>query len=302
MPNVLKFIGLYLFIFLFSVSSKPIFSSSINIKEVNLTEITDINQEIKVSADINIKTADNTVYYLRGVFFKQGQTNYCGYTYNGKDWYKGPHTVNEGWKNFLPVTISSDSASLTLSSRFDNQDSGCKENGIYKFKIQRFTTSGSSDFDLQNELAVNVLLSLPIPSIAPTPSKKPTVTPKPTSTPKPVSTLKPMNTLHPTVITNTEASNIFSSEKNAQAEASTEKSEKSFEKYDEEELSASGSGSNGENKNGLLLGVSTDSRKIRNETMGTGIKKIILLFVIGAVFLIFAAIKLFKDIKKNKPG
>lgn len=129
-----------------------------------------------------MESAEGTTYYLRGVFHKKDSTNYCGYTWNGSAWFKGPYTTNDGWKSFPPVIISSSSATIELSAKIDSDDSGCKESGHYQFKVQRFTEGGSGSFDDQNEQDVGI--TVPSPTLAATPTpvvKPPTATPQSTS-------------------------------------------------------------------------------------------------------------------------
>ncbi len=158
------------------------------------------DQEFIVSTMLSIQAGDGTSYYLRGVFYKEGTSNYCGITWNGSDWFSGPYSSNEGWKKFLKVTVSNNTWNGELKAKIDNEDSGCKDSGVYKFKIQRFNEgSGSSTFDDQNELSVNIVIptSTPTPSLTPKPSptSKPTPTPKATPTVKP----QPINTNTPEV-------------------------------------------------------------------------------------------------------
>lgn len=149
-----------------------------------------VDEELSVSTTFSISQPDGTQYYLRGVFYKSGTFDYCGYVWNGSGWF------SEGWINFLPVTIQNGSWSGTLKAKVDPSDSGCKESGSYLFKIQRFTSSGNSALssDDQNEITLNV--SIPTPT--PTPQPTFTPTPNPTKTPTPSPTVKPSNTPTPT--------------------------------------------------------------------------------------------------------
>ncbi|MFC1646923.1 hypothetical protein ACFL1A_01435 [Patescibacteria group bacterium] len=160
--------------------SKLALAADISI-DSEISQLSSPDDEFVANINININTADGTQYYLRGVFFVIGTTNYCGYTWSGTDWYKGPITSGEGWKNFLPITINESSWSGQLKAKVDTDDSGCKETGEYIFKVQRYTTSGSGSFDNQPEKKVSVVI--------------PTSTPTPTNTPKPTST--PTNTQTP---------------------------------------------------------------------------------------------------------
>lgn len=168
------------------------FASSIS-SSTSQSEISH-EQELTVQVSLSIQASNSTNYYLRGVFYKEGTSDYCGFTWNGNDWFAGPYSSNEGWKKFLKISIQENSWSGEIKAKIDPSDSGCKESGEYKFKIQRFNeTSGSSAFDDQNTLSV--LIVIPSPTHSPTPTVKPTSAPKPTSSPKPEATLKPSPTL-----------------------------------------------------------------------------------------------------------
>lgn len=163
-------------------------AASINLSDPSVSDITDPNQEYQVNADLSINAGDGTVYYLRGVFYKMGSSNYCGYTWNGNFWFNGPFTSNDGWKNLLPAVVSSSSAQVVIRSKLDPVDSGCSQNGDYKFKIQRYTQAGSGSFDDQNEQAVSINIPSPTPTQMPIPSStlKPQPTDSPSSTPTPI--------------------------------------------------------------------------------------------------------------------
>ena len=147
---------------------------------------------------LNISAKDGTAYYLRGVFYQPGTTSYCGYTWNGGSWFSGPYSSssNQGWKNFLKVAIKSSSWSGELRAKIDPQDYGCRESGNYAFKIQRFTESGSSISDPQQEKYIDII----IPTLTPVPTDVPTQTVIPTENdPTTIPTPKLFVTVKPTV-------------------------------------------------------------------------------------------------------
>ncbi len=168
----------------------------------NQSDIKDAD-DYSVSLEFSIEQADDTKYYLRGVFYKEGTSDYCGYTWNGSGWYKGPYTSGDGWKNFLPISIKNSTWSGILKSKIDTGDSGCRESGVYGFKIERFTESGSPNFDNQNEVRVNIMI--PTPTHTPQPTHTPMPTDKPTPTVKPDPSATPttvkVNSLMTNVIT-----------------------------------------------------------------------------------------------------
>lgn len=181
MVRILLIVPGLVIIFQFFVLSS-VFASSITLSNQSSSRINPAD-EYTVDAVLSIKARDGTGYYLRCAFFKEGDNDYCGYTWNGMEWYKGPVSSGEGWKSFMPVQISSDSASVRLKCKFDSTEKGCSTAGRYLFKIQRFTESGSASFDEQNYQELEVAVPTAIPTVIPSPV--PSHTPKPTNTPKP---------------------------------------------------------------------------------------------------------------------
>ncbi len=145
--------------------------------------------EFNVNVNFSISIANGTTYYLRGAFY-QTSGNYCGFTWNGSNWYNGPYTANNGWQQLLAVTINQSSWSGQLRAKIDSSDGNCQTSGNYYFKIQRYTSGGSSSFDDQNSLSLNVT----IPTPTPTPTSTPTPAPQPTNTPTPTPTKSPTTT------------------------------------------------------------------------------------------------------------
>lgn len=177
--------------------------------ETDKTSITSFSEEITVHAQLSVSTTNGMNYYLRGVFAKEGTTKYCGETWNGNSWYSGPFS-SDGWKNLLPITVNDDVWSGNVQIRFPNNDSNCLTSGTYIVKLQRYTNSGTGNFDDQNTLSLQV--SLPSPTLTPTqtptptPTTKPTSTPTPTKTPTPPKTPTPVKTLTPTKVPTTKPS------------------------------------------------------------------------------------------------
>lgn len=169
---------------------RAIFAASITLSE-GQSQLSSPDAEYAIDAVLSISVSDGTIYYLRGVFYKPGTTNYCGYTWNESSWFKGPYSTNEGWKNFLEITTQSASWSGQLKAKLDIEDTGCQNSGIYNFKIQRFTQNGSGTFDSQNEQSVEVIIPMPTPTLTSTPTPTPTLTPTSTPTSKPTPTVKP---------------------------------------------------------------------------------------------------------------
>lgn len=155
-----------------------------------------VGDEYTVAAQLSASVTNGTTYYLRGAFFKPGTSSYCGYTWNGSSWYNGPYSTDNGWKQLFPATVNNSTWSGVLKAKFEPTDAACAQSGEYRFKIQRYTESGSASFDTQDELTVSV--SVPTPT--PTPTVTPTMTPTPTLTTTPTPTPTPSNTPTPTAI------------------------------------------------------------------------------------------------------
>jgi hypothetical protein len=164
------------FIIVYILSPSAVFASSVVLssQQTNLS----VADEFLVNVGFNISSSDGTSYYLRGVFFKEGTSNYCGYTWNGNSWYNGPYS-GSGFGQLLTITVYQGSWSGQLKAKIDSVDAGCQSSGAYSFKIQRYTSGGSSSFDGQNSLAVAI--SIPTPTFTPTPTL--VLTPTPTRTP-----------------------------------------------------------------------------------------------------------------------
>ncbi len=144
-----------------------------------------IGEDIELDVNLEIQAGDGNEYFLRGVFYKPGDNNYCGFTWNGSTWFSGPYSTQEQWKNFQKITITNNSWNGKVKLKIDPEDTGCKDSGDYKVKIQRFTLSGTGAFDDQNETSLNVVVPTSTPAPTPTPTNTPTpkATKAPTATP-----------------------------------------------------------------------------------------------------------------------
>lgn len=158
-----------------------------------------ITDEYTVNVQLAISVADGTFYYLRGAFYQPGTSNYCGYTLNGTDWFKGPFSNNGDQKQFYKIQITNHQWSGQLKAKIDADDSGCAASGTYSFKIERVTdSSNTGTFDTQTEQTVNVVIPTPTPTVTPIPT--PTNTPvPPTATPTPKVINNPTTILVPTL-------------------------------------------------------------------------------------------------------
>src|SRR3989338_744902 len=189
-------IVLFLLFFMFRFSN--VSAAEIILSDIDTAEITKVEQELTVPLELKINSSDGTVYYLRGAFFKEGTSQYCGYTWNGSEWYNGPFTSGDGWKKLLTVTIASDSAKTEIKVKVDSNDSHCREPGDYLFKVLRYTEAGNSSGDDQTPLKIRIALPSPTPTTAPSATNAPV---KSQTVPaKPKITLLPTHTLFATAI------------------------------------------------------------------------------------------------------
>ena len=196
---LLSFCLLSLFIYFFSSDTVSAAGFTLSSAQTSINA----GDEFNVNVNFSISAANGTIYYLRGAFY-QTSGNYCGFTWNGSNWYNGPYTANNGWQQLLAATINQSSWSGQLKARIDPSDGNCQVSGNYYFKIQRYTNGGSSSFDDQNSLSLNV--TIPTPTLTPTstPTPAPTNTPMPTPTPSKIPTttsikISPSSSIFPSV-------------------------------------------------------------------------------------------------------
>lgn len=162
----------------------PIYAAQISLS----SDISDIQEDTEVPIRVlfSVGAKDDTEYYLRGIFYKEDSSNYCGYTWSGSGWYNGPYSDN-GWVNLQKIAVKDSTWSGVLKAKIDSHSNGCEVSGQYHFKVQRFTSTGSSSFDTQNDLVFNVTVPTPtatiVPTAMPTPTIKPTKVPTPTNIP-----------------------------------------------------------------------------------------------------------------------
>jgi hypothetical protein len=194
----------FIFLLVIFLIPKKVFAATITMQNAP-TQI-GISDEYAMDVTLSISVADNTNYYLRGVFYSPGTSNYCGYTWNGTDWFKGPFSNNGDQKQFYKVVITNHQWVGQLKAKIDAEDNGCAASGTYSFKIERFTdSSNTGTFDTQTEQTVSVVIPTPTPTSTPIPT--PTNTPiPPTVTPTPKS---PTFTPTPKVATPTTTPKIF---------------------------------------------------------------------------------------------
>lgn len=186
---------------LFFIFPLKIFAASITLQS-NTTMLNSSSDIYETTVTVSINATNGTVYYLRGVFYKPNTSSYCGYTWNGNDWFSGPYSTNEGWRKFFPITITNGEWIGTLKTKIDGLSNACNTSGDYQFKVERFTVGGSGNFDDQNILTLSVVVPTltPTPSTILTPTRTSTPTKVPTPTKGPTPTKIPTPTKTPTVI------------------------------------------------------------------------------------------------------
>lgn len=114
----------------------------------------------------------NQELYLKGAFFKDGSTNYFGKTQINGTLVKNSASYSDQQKI---TTDSGGNWSGSLTVMPDDSDSGFTGSGNYKFKIAKYTSSGSGPTWTDSvTITINYIAT-------PAPSSNPTATPKPSA-------------------------------------------------------------------------------------------------------------------------
>lgn len=172
-----------------SPAQEPIPSSKSSDKISSTYEISNVPILIKsdesFSAKIKITALEqNSSYYLKGAFFKDGSTKYFGKTQVLGNWVKNSENFA---KQFLISTSSTGDFEGDIRVLVDPEDSGYLGSGSYIFKVGRYNASGSGP-TWSNQFSISITNNQPEKISTPTPAKKsPTPSPKqatPTQTPK----------------------------------------------------------------------------------------------------------------------
>lgn len=178
-------IGLIAFLFFLSFAESALAARSLIISANKDSLFGD--EEIALVASASGFTNEETIY-IKGAFYKEGTTNYFGYTKNGENWIKnGDSTSNQ-----KSIKIGEWDGSLIAKSDFS--DSGFGGEGGYKLKIGFYYTTSGGNLSSVNWSDNNLDINLNEPD--PTPTPTPTITPTPTSVPDPTAT--PTKTPTPT--------------------------------------------------------------------------------------------------------
>ncbi len=130
-----QFFALFLFAILFSPTS-AFAARSITISGDKSSLFGD--EELNIAASLSGFTNGETIY-IKGAFFKDGATNYFGYTKSNDSWIKNSTTAISQRQ----VVIGSWEATAIVRSDFE--DSGYSGKGDYKFKLGfYYLTSGGN--------------------------------------------------------------------------------------------------------------------------------------------------------------
>ncbi|MEK9207900.1 MAG: hypothetical protein AAB922_05425 [Patescibacteria group bacterium] len=132
-------------------------------------------EEANISASISGFTNGEKIY-IKGAFFKDGSTNYFGYTKSGDSWIKNS-TSATGQRQ---VEIANWDQSVIVRSDFD--DSGYEGKGEYKFKLGfYYTTSGGNLSSVNWSNSISFSLDSPAPTSLPVVTSQTTISNSKTS-------------------------------------------------------------------------------------------------------------------------
>lgn len=175
--DTIKFVGLKLLIFtllflLFGAGS--VFAVAVSTSNAPTTAT---DQPFNI--DVSVAGASAGINYLRIDLYKDGTTNYFGETYNNNIWYNG----SDG-KQYFPITIiSGQTWTGSIQGRVGSPSTTEFPNsGIYKLKVRRYTSSGSSsssDQQIPQDIQINLVTTSPSPSSSETSTLSPTPAPSP---------------------------------------------------------------------------------------------------------------------------
>lgn len=133
----------------------------------------EISSSESYSAEISLVLPNNqnSIFYIKGAFTKEGSSNYFGQTLVSDNWIKNNKTYSEQLK--INTDISGKWAG-TLQIKVDPTDSGFDGSGDYIFKAARYSQSGSGP-TWSNELMVKIIkteIQTPTPTKLVQPSTK----------------------------------------------------------------------------------------------------------------------------------
>ncbi|OGE37407.1 hypothetical protein A3B45_03420 [Candidatus Daviesbacteria bacterium RIFCSPLOWO2_01_FULL_39_12] len=111
------------------------------------------DQSFNVTVNLTLPNNPGTQFYLKGAFKKADGSNYFGYTLVSGSWVKN----GSSYSSQYPITTdSAGSWSGNLEVKGDSEDSGFEGTGDYKFRVGRYTSSGSGP-TWSNELSIKIV-------------------------------------------------------------------------------------------------------------------------------------------------
>lgn len=127
---------------------------------------------------------DGEAIYIKGAFYKDGSSNYFGFTKNNDSWIKN----GDATSSQKQIQVGNWDKTLILKSDFDDSGYTNYGEGDYKVKVGfYYVTSGGNLSSINwSTNSVDVAMSSPDPTVTPT-NIPPSATPVPTNTPKPTS-------------------------------------------------------------------------------------------------------------------
>ena len=187
MKIVVGFIASLFFLYFAS----PVFAAfSFNIASVSATTITSGGQEMDVNLSIsNLPSGDS---YFRAALQKESGS-YFGYVKNNNGDWSAIQALSGDCAIYYKI---SDVSITSLTLKFKLGDDVLTDNGSYKIRAHRFTSTCKSYTEATNYL--DIAINMPTPTPTPTPTPAPTSTPTPIPTPSPTNTPTPTPTKTPT--------------------------------------------------------------------------------------------------------
>lgn len=158
-----QFFALFFVCLLFFIPTSTFAARSVSITSDKNSLFSD--EELTLSASMS-GFAEGETIYLKGAFFKEGSTNYFGYTKNGDSWIKNSTTATEQ----RAIQIGNFDGVVIVRSDFD--DSGYSGSGDYSLKLGfYYITSGGNVSSVNwSSNILSVLLEAPTPTVETTQS------------------------------------------------------------------------------------------------------------------------------------
>lgn len=194
----------FIFIFLFAIFL--FFPENIFGVTTTITNFPSTVSSEPFTLDVKISGASSGTNYLKVDLYKPATINYFGETYSGTNWYNGGDHVQ-----YYPASIQSGvDWTGQIQTRTGNPNSSQYDApGQYKMRVRRYTSSGNYNSTEANTSAVDVNITVLLPTA--TPTEAPTNTPTPTEVVTPTQTPTIIENENPTP-TPQSYSNIFLSE------------------------------------------------------------------------------------------